>query len=81
MPDVKTFDNAGSHFAWLGALLSILYCVEHDVHATRLALVPMLMIATLLLAALRQVDLRWPERALCFVLGSSCSLITFLIVH
>ena len=72
-------------FAWLGALLALLYCVEQDVpahlpFASIGGIALTLGIAIVLLALLRRDRPEWAIRSLCFALGSSCSIITVLAV-
>ena len=72
-------------FAWLGALLALVDCVEHNVPAhTPFASIEeialMLGTAVVLIALLRQGRPSWAVRILCFALGSSCSIITVLAI-
>ena len=72
-------------FAWLGALVALVYCVEQIVLAnTHLASIEgvalMLGNAVVLIVLQRQEGRPWAVRALCFALGSSCTIITALAI-
>ena len=86
MAKASNTQAANLTFAWLGALLALVNCVDHNVSAhTHFAYIRGMAvtvgIAIVLVALLRQEQPSWALRAaLCFALGSSCSIITVLAI-
>jgi hypothetical protein len=71
-------------WAWMGAIATLICAITLKTPGLNIPVRPMLaavLIATVCLIAALSTQLRvpWLERALCFVLGCSCSMLTVLL--